>query len=69
MQLESNEAAELAALSVSPRSDSLAACSRASASISSLSLAALKRRERCWFILARGATPALCVWREEENRE
>ena len=60
MQLESNEAVELVeALSVSPRSESLAACSRASASSSSLSLAALKRRERCWFILARGATPAV----------
>ena len=68
MQFESNEASELeAAPSVSPRSESLAACSRASASSSSLSFAALKRRERCWFILARGATPASSFEREREK--
>ena len=33
----------------------------ASARIFSASLALLKRRERCWFILARGATPSIAM--------
>ena len=40
-------------------SASISARSRASSTaFSSASLAALKRRDRCWFILARGATPS-----------
>lgn len=38
------------------------------ASRSAESLAALKRRERCWFILARGAGPSTAMYRRRRGR-
>ena len=43
---------------------SLRSCSRSFSSSSAFSLAscaARKRRERCWFIFARGATPSMAM--------
>ncbi len=34
-----------------------------------LSLMALKRRERCWFIFARGATPSLLTRHHHHNNK
>jgi hypothetical protein len=57
MQLESNP---------SPATISPAATSAASASARSIAL--LNRRDRCWFILARGATPSIAMKSRRRGR-
>ena len=44
-----------------PRARSFSRSSASTSSRSRISCAALKRRERCWFILARGATPSMAM--------
>ncbi len=70
MALESQAFLDSSASSVTGRPFAFHSARAASFSscFSRASLAARKRRDRCWFILARGATPSIAIMRRRRGR-